>query len=38
MRWLDGIIDPMDMSLRKLWDIMKDREACPQGHKEPDVT
>ena len=27
MRWLDGVIDLMDMSLSKLWLIVKDREA-----------
>ena len=41
-RWLDGITDSMDMSLSKLCEMVKDREAwrvcSPRGCKELDTT
>ena len=39
MRWLDGITDSTDMSLSKLWKMVKDSVCCsPRGHKELDTT
>ena len=43
MRWLDGIMDSMNMSLSRLWEIVKDMKAWHTAcilwsHKELDKT